>query len=75
MKIRTLPPLRGPPSSLLSVSAAALHFLSVSTLRAEKALPRDGKDSLFVKPTSINNLSQTGIYAIHEQIRGLVLML
>ena len=50
MKVRTLPPLRGPPSSLLSVSAAALHFLSVSTLRAEKALIRDGKKVPSVHP-------------------------
>ena len=50
MKVRTLPPLCGPPSSLLSVSAAALHFLSVSTLRAEKALPFAGTAMVHGKP-------------------------
>jgi len=56
MKVRTLPPLRGPPSSLLSVSAAALHFLSVSTLRAEKALIRDGKKVPSVHPLMYRRL-------------------
>ena len=50
MKVRTLPPLRGPPSSLLSVSATALRFLSVSTLRAEKALPFARTAMLHGKP-------------------------
>ena len=46
--VRTLQSAELTASSLLSVSAAALRFLSVSTLRAEKALPPngDGKDTL-----------------------------
>ena len=39
--VRTLQSAELTASSLLSVSAAALRFLSVSTLRAEKALHRD----------------------------------
>ncbi len=39
---RTLPPLRGPPSSLLSVLATSLHLPTVDTCWAKKGPIGDG---------------------------------